>query len=592
MGSNPKRNESPATAAVSAESAGAVRSESSAAVRSESSGAVRSESSGKDGGAALAGPAGADAAARDGVAAARAREWAALGEWLASPPPLLHKVDLEVLQERLGFMGRARSSLAAAEADVIAEISRREGDAVAEETVRRAQKRSRAGARKAVKTATQLEWAPRVAGKLADGAITPEAANLILDAAGETPVDHDVLLEAAESEPDDLFRRTLKEHVNERTSQEELEARRARQRRRRRASISEEPDGMFHLFAQFDPLTGNRVRNALLAKTDALFRTEDPKNRATAPQRFADALTELICNNSGTGTGDGSGVPAGVELLVLADYDQVRDEITNARLADDTRLTEAEALALACDAKILPGIFNKHTGDAVLGRSKRKIPKWLRKQLIARDGGCVGCGAHHKICQVHHIRHWKHGGETTLENTCLVCWRCHHVRLHQNGEEITRHPGGKLTIGPPTNTNGAETRSHPPPRNGRRPDPALPQEHRPQRALAAGADRSDPSHPPPRNGRRPDPALPQEHRPQRAPAAGADRSDPSHPPPRNGRRPDPALPQEHRPQRAPAAGADRPDPSHPPPRNGHSGSRRGTGRRRASPSSRPPATLF
>ena len=41
--------------------------------------------------------------------------------------------------------------------------------------------------------------------------------------------------------------------------------------------------------------------------------------------------------------------------------------ITNARLTDETRLTEAEALALACDAKILPGIFNKHTGDALLG---------------------------------------------------------------------------------------------------------------------------------------------------------------------------------------------------------------------------------
>ena len=332
--------------------------------------------------------------------------------------------------------------------------------------MRRTQKRSRAGARKAVRTAAQLEWAPRVADKLADGAITPEAAGLILDAAGETPVDHGVLLEAAESEPDDLFRRTLKEHVNEHTSQQELEARRARQRRRRRAWISEEPDGMFHLFAQFDPLTGNRVRNALLAKTDQLFRTEDPKNRPTAPQRFADALTELICNNSG------DGVPAGVELLVLADYDQVREEISNARLADDTRLTETEALAIACDAKILPGIFNKHTGDAVLGRSKRKIPPWLRKQLIARDGGCIGCGAHHKICQVHHIRHWRHGGETTLENTCLVCWRCHHVRLHHNGEEVIRHPGGRLTIGPPADSRSAERSSRPPPsRHRTRPHP-------------------------------------------------------------------------------------------------------------------------
>ena len=415
----------------------------------------------------------------------RIAEWAALGEWLASPPPLLHRVDLEVLQERLGFMSRARSFLAAAEADVIAEISRREGDAAAEETLRCTQKRSRAGARKAVKTAAQLEWAPRVAGKLADGAITPEAAGLILDAAGETPVDHGVLLEAAEEEPDDLFRRTLKEHVNERTNQEELEDRRARQRRRRRATISEEADGMFHLFAQFDPLTGNRVRNALLAKTDELFRNEDPMNRATTAQRFADALTELVCNS----TSDGA--PAGVELLVLADYDQVRDEIINARLADETRLTEAETLALACDAKILPGIFNRHTGDAMLSRSRRKVPPWLRKQLIARDRGCIGCGAHHKICQVHHIRHWKHGGETTLENTCLVCWRCHHVRIHQNGEEVIRHPGGKLTIAPP----GAGKPTRPPPGERHRPHPRPTTDH--ARPDAQPGRSRDPCHQPP-----------------------------------------------------------------------------------------------
>ena len=427
--------------------------------------ANRNESAGAGAEAVLAESTGFVPVGRDRAGGVRVREWAVLGEWLASPPPLLHEVDLEVLQERLAFMGRARASLAALEADVVAEISRREGDAAAEETLRRTQKRSRSGARKAVKVAAQLEWAPGVAAKLAEGAITPEAAGLILDAAGETPVDHKQLLDAAEEEPDDLFRRTLKEHVNERTSEQELERRRDAQRRRRRASISEQADGMFHLFAQFDPLVGNQVRNALLAKSDELFRSEDAKDRPTYPQRLADALAQLVCNS------DGDGVPAGVELIVLADYDQVHDEISNARLADGTRLTEAEALAVACDAKILPGIFNKHTGDALLGRSQRKIPPWLRKQLIARDGACVGCGAHHNICQVHHIRHWKHGGQTTLNNTCLLCWRCHQVRVHQHGEEVTRRPDGRLTLGPPTNTPSAEPPSRPPPHDRHRTHP-------------------------------------------------------------------------------------------------------------------------
>jgi len=485
----------------------------------------------------------------------RAAEWAVLGEWLASPPPLLHKVELEVLQERLAFMGRARCSLAAAEAELVAEIARRDGDAAAAETLCRVQKRSRSGARKAVKTAAQLEWAPSVAEKLADGAITPEAAGLILDADGEADVDQRALLAAAEAEPEDQFRRTLKDHINQRTSEQELERRRDAQRRRRRASISEQPDGMFHLFAQFDPLTGARVQAALVAKSDQLFRAEDPKDRPTAPQRSADALADLVCTNhntdsrggagaesgaGGAGGSGGGGVAPGFELIVLADYDQVRDAITNARLADGTRLTEAETLAIACDAKILPGIFNKHTGTPLLGRSQRKVSKRHRKRLIARDSGCIGCAAHHQICEVHHLDHWAHGGKTTLENTCLVCWRCHHIRIHLHGEEITRHPGGKLTLGLPTKPADPERPSRPPPND----------RHRPHRTPPR-TGRADTSHPPSPHARL--------HTPP-APTADTDSPDPSRPPPHNGHRGShPASP----------AGTDSAEESEPPPHNGH-----------------------
>ena len=107
-------------------------------------------------------------------------EWAVLDKWQDSPAPL-RGVDLAELRGRLQLVGRARASLAAFEADLVAEIARREGDAAAEEILRQEQKRSLPSARKAVKVAAQLEWAPGVAEKLAEGAITPEAAGLILD---------------------------------------------------------------------------------------------------------------------------------------------------------------------------------------------------------------------------------------------------------------------------------------------------------------------------------------------------------------------------------------------------------------------------
>ncbi len=203
---------------------------------------------------------------------------------------------------------------------------------------------------------------------------------------------------------------------------------------------------MFHLFAQLDPLVGAQVRAALVAKADELFRQEDAAQRSTHPQRFADALAQLICHS------DGADVPAGAELIVLADYDLLHESITNARLTDGTRLTAAETLAIACDAKILPGIFNKHTGDVLLGRSQRKVSKRLRKRLVVRDGGCIGCGAHEKICQAHHIEHWCDDGETNFENTCLLCWRCHHIRVHRHGEQVVRHADGRFTLQPQVDT--------------------------------------------------------------------------------------------------------------------------------------------
>ena len=434
------------------------------------------------------GPAESDAGIAGGGAGGRAGgEWASLGEWLFAPPVSLREVELAVLRDRLGCMGRARAAIAASEAEVIAEISRREGEKAAEEMLCRDQKRSRSRARKAVKVAGQLEWSPEVADRLAEGAITPEAAGMILDAAAEVPVDRRALLDAAEVEPEDQLRRTIKQMVNDVTSEQELEERRASQRRRRRASIAEQGDGMFHLFAQFDPVTGNRVRAALLAKSDELFRGEDAKGRPTPQQRSADALAELIC----TSDTDGKGAPVGAEFIVLADYDLVRERVVNARLADDTPLTEAEALALACDARLLPGIFNKHTGEPLLGRSKRKVSPRLRKQLVARDRGCIGCRVTEKICEVHHIDNWCHGGETILENTCLLCHRCHHIRVHLNGEEVIRRPDGSLTLQPPntpTNTARPPRREpqpeHPPPN----PPGAHPPAPQPPARGAAGDD--------------------------------------------------------------------------------------------------------
>ena len=78
-----------------------------------------------------------------------------------------------------------------------------------------------------------------------------------------------------------------------------------------------------------------------------------------------------------------------------------------------------------------------------VGRRTRTISPALRRALLHRDRGCrfPGCGL--RFCQGHHLRHWAHGGPTTLDNLALLC-RFHHRAVHEEGYQVERAPDGAL----------------------------------------------------------------------------------------------------------------------------------------------------
>ena len=45
--------------------------------------------------------------------------------------------------------------------------------------------------------------------------------------------------------------------------------------------------------------------------------------------------------------------------------------------------------------------------------------------------------------QGHHLRHWAHGGPTTLSNLALLCRR-HHRAVHEEGYRVERQADGEL----------------------------------------------------------------------------------------------------------------------------------------------------
>lgn len=47
---------------------------------------------------------------------------------------------------------------------------------------------------------------------------------------------------------------------------------------------------------------------------------------------------------------------------------------------------------------------------------------------------CFLCGDEHAWLDRHHVRFRRNGGKFTVENVVLLCWQCHHVKLHENKE--------------------------------------------------------------------------------------------------------------------------------------------------------------
>ena len=78
-----------------------------------------------------------------------------------------------------------------------------------------------------------------------------------------------------------------------------------------------------------------------------------------------------------------------------------------------------------------------------IGARTRTIPPALRRALQHRDRGCrfPGCGV--RFAEGHHLRHWAHGGLTTLSNLTLLCRR-HHRAVHEEGYQVARGPDGTL----------------------------------------------------------------------------------------------------------------------------------------------------
>jgi hypothetical protein len=78
----------------------------------------------------------------------------------------------------------------------------------------------------------------------------------------------------------------------------------------------------------------------------------------------------------------------------------------------------------------------------------RDIPAAIRRAVILRDQHCRfpgGCDQPAAGCEVHHLRHRKDGGPTSVKDCALFCFFHHHVVIHQWGWTVVLNPDGTTT---------------------------------------------------------------------------------------------------------------------------------------------------
>ena len=206
-------------------------------------------------------------------------------------------------------------------------------------------------------------------------------------------------------------------------------------------------DGRFH----FDAVAGDKFQAAVESLLQAGRCAGDSRTRG---QRQADALIQLCDNALASGE---LPITRTVKPHVFAriDLDDLVDSSTGAGVAHTqygTVISAARARWLACDGGISRIVFGPDGAILDLGRTQRVANPYLRRAVELRDGGCVfaGCDAPAWWCDVHHLVHWAFGGETSQENSALLCER-HHTKVH-HGFRIERQPHGRWRTWRPDGT--------------------------------------------------------------------------------------------------------------------------------------------
>ncbi len=219
----------------------------------------------------------------------------------------------------------------------------------------------------------------------------------------------------------------------------------------RRLVIVKHADGSISGRFDLDAVGGEKAQAALESLVQAGRGAGDERTRA---QMAADAFVQLCDNALASGQ-----LPilrtVKPHVAVTIDLDALAGPGVGPGAADlgfGATISAARARWIACDGQVTRMVMDPDGLPLDVGRTQRVVPPHLRRAVERRDGHCVftGCGAPTWWCDVHHLIEWINGGETSLENSALLCER-HHTKVH-HGFRVERQPDGRWRTWRPDGT--------------------------------------------------------------------------------------------------------------------------------------------
>jgi len=179
------------------------------------------------------------------------------------------------------------------------------------------------------------------------------------------------------------------------------------------------------------------------ASRDASKQSETGKEDDDLFAQQADALVEIAKNYLAGGESKRTCSADHYQVLVHVDERALRCPGESDAGGAKSDLPIETVRRLCCDGAVVPVVENEDGEQLKVGRKHRVVQPALKRALLARDKCCQypGC-SHSKWLDAHHLRHWADGGETSLENTLLLCSK-HHRLLHEGGFSIKRNYRGE-----------------------------------------------------------------------------------------------------------------------------------------------------